>query len=87
MRRVALGVGTLAALGLHACAPVRTDPRSLFLAPWQPPSGQKCFVSKKPVPAAADLLFDTDAFGRAVASFGAGSVVAALAFWPTDSAW
>ena len=86
MRRVALGIGTLVVLSQGACAPGRTDPRSLFLAPWRPPTGQKCFVSKKPSPA-VDLLFDTTALGRAVARFGTGSVVAALAFWPADTAW
>ena len=86
MRRVALGIATLVVMGESACAPARTDPRSLFLAPWRPPPGQKCSVSKKPFPA-ADLLFDTDALGRAVARFGSGSVVAALAFWPADTAW
>lgn len=86
MRRVALGIGTLVVMGLGACASARTDPRSLFLVPWRPPPGQKCSVNKKPVPA-IDLLFDTTALGQAVAHFGAGSVVAALAFWPTDTAW
>lgn len=86
MRRVARGIGTLVVLSQGACAPGRTDPRSLFLAPWRPPTGQKCFVSKKPSPA-VDLLFDTTALGRAVARFGTGSVVAALAFWPADTAW
>ena len=86
MKRVARGIGTLVFMGLGACASARTDPRSLFLTPWRPPPGQKCSVSKKPVPA-VDLLFDTTALGRAVARFGAGSVVAALAFWPTDTAW
>ncbi len=86
MRRVALGIGTLVVMGQGACAPARTDPRSLFLVPWRPPPGQKCSVSKKPFPA-ADLLFDTAALGRAVARFRSGSVVAALAFWPADTAW
>ncbi len=87
VRRVALGIGTLVLVGQVACAPARTDPRSLFLAPWRPPPGQKCSVNKKPIPAAGEL-FDTAAFGRAVARFGSGgSVVAALAFWPTDTAW
>lgn len=86
MRRVALGIGTLLALGQGACAPARTDPRSLFLAPWRSPPGQRCFVSKKPVPA-IDLLFDTTALGRSMTGFGAGSAVAALAFWPADTAW
>lgn len=86
MRRVALGIGTLVVLSQGACASGRTDPRSLFLAPWRPPPGQKCFVSKKPFPA-IDLLFDTTALGRAIARFGSGSVVAALAFWPADTAW
>lgn len=84
--RVALGIGTLVVLFQGACAPGRTDPRSLFLAPWRPPPGQKCFVSKKPLPA-IDLLFDTTTLGRAVVRFGPGSVVAALAFWPADTAW
>jgi TonB family protein len=86
--RLARGIGTLVVVGQVACAPARTDPRSLFLTPWQPPPGQKCSVSKKPVPAAA-ALFDTAAFGRAVGRFGSsgGVVVAALAFWPTDTAW
>jgi TonB family protein len=88
MRRVALGIGTLAVIGQVACAPARIDPRSLFLAPWRPPRGQKCSVSKKPLPA-VEALFDTAALGRAVARFGARgrSVVAALAFWPADTAW
>ncbi|HET9709966.1 MAG TPA: energy transducer TonB [Gemmatimonadales bacterium] len=86
MRRVAWGIGTLVVLSLGACASGRTDPRRLFLAPWRPPPGQKCFVSKKPFPA-VDLLFDTTALGRAVARFGSGSAVAALAFWPADTAW
>ena len=86
MRRVALGIGTLVVMGQGACAPAHTDPRSLFLAPWRPPPGQKCSVSKKPLPT-IDLLFDTTALGRAVARFGTGSVVAALAFWPADTAW
>jgi TonB family protein len=85
--RLALGIGTLMGLGQVACAPARTDPRSLFLAPWRPPPGQKCSVSKKPLPAPGDL-FDTAALGHAVASLGSrGSVVAALAFWPADTAW
>ena len=86
MRRLALRIGTLVVLSQSACAPGRTDPRSLFLAPWRPPPGQKCFVSRKPYPE-VDLLFDTTALGRAVARFGTGSVVAALAFWPADTAW
>lgn len=86
MRRVALGIGTLVVMGQGACAPAHIDPRSLFLAPWRPPPGQKCSASKKPFPA-ADLLFDTAALGRAMARFGSGSVVAALAFWPADTAW
>ena len=86
MKGVTLGVVAFAVLSQGACASARTDPRSLFLAPWQPPAGQKCSVNKKPVPA-ADVLFDTTALGRAVARFGAGSVVAALAFWPADTAW
>lgn len=88
VRGVALGIGTLVVVGQVACAPARTDPRSLFLAPWRPPAGQKCSVSKKPIPA-ADELFDTAALGRAVARFGSqgGSVVATLAFWPVDTAW
>jgi len=88
MRRVALGIGTLAVIGQVACAPARIDPRSLFLAPWRPPHGQKCSVSKKPLPA-VEALFDTAALGRALARFGARgrSVVAALAFWPVDTAW
>lgn len=86
MRRVALGIGTLVVVGQGACAPAHTDPRSLFLAPWRPPPGQKCSVSKRPSPA-VDLLFDTTALGRAVDRFGTGSVVAALAFWPADTAW
>ena len=86
MRRVALGIGTLLVLSQGACASGRTDPHSLFLAPWRPPPGQKCVVSKKPLPA-VDLLFDMTALRRAVSRFGAGSVVAALAFWPADTAW
>jgi len=86
VRRVALGIGTLVVAGQGACAPARIDPRSLFLAPWQPPPGQKCSVSKKRIPAAGEV-FDTAALGRAVARFGSGSVVAALAFWPADTAW
>lgn len=86
MRRVALGIGTLVVMGQGACAPAHTDPRSLFLAPWRPPAGQKCSVSKKPLPT-IDELFDTTALGRAVARFGTGSVVAAIAFWPADTAW
>ena len=88
MRRVALGIGTLAVIGQVACAPARIDPRSLFLAPWRPPRGQQCSVSKKPLPA-VEALFDTAALGRAVARFGSRgrSVVAALAFWPVDTAW
>ena len=88
MRRVALGIGTLAVIGQVACAPARIDPRSLFLAPWRPPRGQQCSVSKKPLPA-VEALFDTAALGRALARFGARgrSVVAALAFWPADTAW
>ena len=81
-------MGTLVVAGQVACAPARTDPRSLFLSPWQPSPGQKCSVSRKPIPT-ADELFDTAALGRAVARFGSqgGSVVAALAFWPADTAW
>ena len=86
MSRVALGIAALVVMGQGACAHAHTDPRSLFLAPWRPPPGQKCSVSKKPLPA-ADQLFDTAALGRAVARFGPGSVVAALAFWPADTAW
>ncbi|HEY6110251.1 MAG TPA: energy transducer TonB [Gemmatimonadales bacterium] len=86
MRRVALAIGTFVVVVQGACAPARTDPRSLFLAPWQPPAGQKCSVSRRRIPAAGEL-FDTAAFGRAVARFGSGSVVAALAFWPADTAW
>lgn len=88
VRRVALGVGTLVVIGPVACAPARTDPRSLFLAPWRPPPGLKCSISRKPLPA-LDGLFDTAALGRAVARFGARgeSMVAALAFWPADTAW
>ena len=88
MKRVALAIGTFVVVGQGACAPARTDPRSLFLAPWRPPPGQKCSVSKKPVPAAGEL-FDTAAFGRAMGRFGSerGSVVAALAFWPADTSW
>jgi len=84
--RVALCIGTLIVAGQGACAPARIDPRSLFLAPWRPPPGQKCSVNKRPIPAAGEV-FDTAALGRAVARFGSGSVVAALAFWPTDTAW
>jgi TonB family protein len=86
VRRVALCIGTLIVAGQGACAPARIDPRALFLTPWRPPSGQKCSVNRKPIPA-ADGVFDTAALGRAVARFGSGSVVAALAFWPTDTAW
>ncbi len=85
MKRFTLGICALAVLGLGACAPAGTDPRSLFLAPWRPPPGQKCSVSKKPLPAVD--LFDMTALGRAVSRFGSGSVVAALAFWPADTAW
>ncbi|HKE91607.1 MAG TPA: TonB family protein [Gemmatimonadales bacterium] len=85
MKRFTLGIYTLAVLGQGACAPARTDPRSLFLAPWRPPPGQKCFVSKKRLPPVD--VFDMTALGRAVVSFGSGSVVAALAFWPADTAW
>jgi TonB family protein len=86
VRRVALAIGTFVVVVQGACAPARTDPRSLFLAPWRPPPGQKCSVSKKRIPAAGEL-FDTAALGSAVARFGSGSVVAALAFWPADTAW
>lgn len=86
MRRLALAIGAFVVVVQGACAPARTDPRSLFLAPWRPPAGQKCSVSKKRIPAAGEL-FDTAAFGRAAARFGSGSVVAALAFWPADTAW
>lgn len=86
MTRVALAIGTFAVVVQGACATARTDPRSLFLTPWQPPSGRKCSVSRKRIPAAGEL-FDTAALGRAVARFGSGSVVAALAFWPADTAW
>lgn len=86
MKGVTPGLVALAVLSQGACAHGRTDPRGLFLTPWHPPSGQKCFVSKKRVPA-VDLLFDTTAFDQAVAGFGSGSVVATLAFWPADTAW
>ena len=86
MKGVTLGIVALAGLSQGACAHARTDPRSLFLNPWRPPSGQKCFVSKKRFPA-VDLLFDTTALAQAVAGFGPGSVVATLAFWPADTAW
>lgn len=88
MRRVALAISTFVVVVQGACAPARTDPRSLFLAPWRPPAGQKCSVSRKRIPAAGEL-FDTAAFGRAAARFGSegGRVVAALAFWPADTAW
>ena len=85
MKRYTLGICTLAVLGQSACAPARIDPRGLFLAPWRPPPGQKCSVSKKPLPAFD--LFDMTALSRAVSRFGSGSVVAALAFWPADTAW
>lgn len=86
-RCVSLAVGTLVvAGGLGACGVSHTDPRSLFLAPWRPPPGQRCSVRTKRVPDVGVVL-DTLALARAVSHFGPGSVVATLAYWPTDTAW
>jgi TonB family protein len=86
MRRVWLAVGTLLAAGLAACVAAHTDPRTLFLAPWQPPAGQRCAVRKKRIPDLSQVI-DTAALARSVARFGPGRVVATLAFWPEDTAW
>jgi len=86
MKRVLLAVGTFIVVGVGSCAVLRTDPRSLFLAPWDPPPGQRCSVRKKRIPD-VDLVVDTATLARALAHFGRGSVVATLAYWPADTAW
>lgn len=86
MHRISVALGTLLVVAQAACAPARTDPRRLFLTPWHPPPGQHCAMSKNRVPL-PNVVFDTAALHRALAHVGAGSVVAALAFWPGDTAW